>query len=394
MANNNYIGVNGLTTQSLQEILDDLTAKFQSIYGVETNIEQNSPDGQWLNILAQEKKDILDLITTIYNNFDVDSVIGLPQQVLYKLNGLTIKAYTYSYVSVNVTVSKSLTLNGLDENIESETGTGFTVSDSAGNNWILTETTDLAPGTHLLNFRAENLGNIQALANTINVMNTIIAGVTSVNNPDNNYVTGDVGETAAEFRLRRNRTMAVASQGFDESIISQLNNITNVTQAKVYDNRTNTTVDTIPPHTVWVIVEGGESDEIGRVIYNNIPPGIPMKGSQEVSIEKSSGEFITVNFDRPNPIQLHVRANIKRLASTILDEDYIKKQLALIDFQIGEAAESANLTAAIKNAVQETGNPYDVEISIDGSNYQTYLKPTGLADYFVISTGNIELTVV
>lgn len=390
----NYISANGLVTQSLEEIRQDLTNQFNNIYGVEVNLDQNSPDAQWINILAQEKKDTLDLITQIYNNVDVDAVIGLPQQVLYKLNGLTIKAFTYSYCYVNVTVSKSITLQGLDDNIEDENGSGFTVSDSAGNNWILTETVVLEPGTHLLNFRAEQLGNVQALANNINVMQTVLAGVVSVNNPDNNYITGDVGETTAEFRLRRNRTMAVASQGFDESIESQLLNITNITQAKVYDNRTNETVDNIPPHTVWVIVEGGTSDEIGRVIYNNIPPGIPMKGEQEALVEKSNGEIVTVNYDLPNAVNLYVNLKIKRLGDTIIDEQYIKQVLAKTNFNIKESAESSNLTARVKDIVQETGNPYNVQVSLNGTNYVPYLTPTGLADYFVISENNINITVV
>lgn len=390
----NYISANGLTTQSLEEIRQDLTNQFQNIYGVEINLDQNSPDAQWINILAQEKKDTLDLITQIYNNVDVDAVIGLPQQILYKLNGLTIKAFTYSYCYVNVTVSKSITLQGLDDNIESENGSGFTVSDSAGNNWILTETSELSTGTHLLNFRAEQLGNIEASANTINIMQTVLAGVVSVNNPDNNYITGDVGETTAEFRLRRNRTMAVASQGFDESIESQLLNITNVTQAKVYDNRTSETVDDIPPHTVWVIVEGGTSEEIGRIIYNNIPPGIPMKGEQEALVEKSNGEIVTVNYDLPNAVNLYVDLKIKRLGDTIIDEQYIKQVLAKTNFNIKESAESSNLTAIVKDIVQETGNPYDVQVSLNGTNYVPYLTPTGLADYFVISENNINITVV
>ena len=116
----NFIDANGLATQDLNEIIEDLTNKFKSIYGDDVNLDQNSPDGQWINILAQEKKDTLDLITTIYNNFDVDSVVGLPQQVLYKLNGLKLKAYTYSYCYVDVTVSSGVTLQGLDENLEVE----------------------------------------------------------------------------------------------------------------------------------------------------------------------------------------------------------------------------------------------------------------------------------
>ena len=116
----NYIGINGLVTQSLEEIKEDLTTKFKDIYGQDINIEQNSPDGQWINILAQEKKDILDLFTQFYNNLDPDRVVGIPQQILYKLNGLTIKAFTFSYVYIYVTVTEDVTLQGLDDDRSEE----------------------------------------------------------------------------------------------------------------------------------------------------------------------------------------------------------------------------------------------------------------------------------
>ena len=154
----NYIGINGLVTQTYSQIVADLASKFMSVYGTNINLEQNSSDGQWLGILSQIKADILDLITQYYNNLDTDTVIGLPQQVLYKLNGLYIKAFTYSYCYVDVSVSQNVTLPGLDANLESDDGTGYTVSDTNGNRWILTQTANLNPGTTTLNFRAAQLG--------------------------------------------------------------------------------------------------------------------------------------------------------------------------------------------------------------------------------------------
>lgn len=394
MAQQNYIGINGLVTQSLEEIRDDLIAKFKSVYGQDINVEQNSPDGQWLNILAQEKKDILDLFVQFYNNLDPDRVIGIPQQILYKLNGLIIQAYTYSYVYVNVTVTEDVTLQGLDDNIESSDGTGYTVRDTNGNRWILATTQDLEPGTHLLNFRAGDLGSITALPNTITVMETVLKGVAGVNNPTNNYITGDTGESSAQFRRRRNQAMAVPSQGFDESTQSQMLNLANVTQCKVYDNRSDEVVNGIPAHGIWVIVEGGTPADIGRVIYNNLPPGIPMKGSQSVLVPKINGDILEVLYDVPIAAPLYVRATIKNFSTTDIDETYIKQQLSQIEYNIRERAETSNITAVLKEAVGESGNPYNVEISLNGTTWAEDLEPTGLDEFFSIQPDNITLTVV
>lgn len=400
MPQNNYIGTNGLVTQSLEEIREDLITQFQQIYGTDINLEQNSPDGQWLNILAQEKKDILDLFTQYYNNLDVDRVVGIPQQILYKLNGLTINAYSYSYVYIDITTTQALNVNGIsEEELENADATGYTVTDSNGNRWILTtgtssNTVSLIEGLNQnLRFRAADLGSVTALPNTITIMETIIAGITSVNNPANNYITGNTGESDAEFRIRRNRSVTVASQGFADSIEAQLLNLPNVTQAKVYQNRTNATVDGIPANTVWVICEGGSESDIGRIIYNNIPPGIPMKGTQTATITRPNGSTDTVNYDTGAPTPLYIQMNIKLLGGQI-DEDYVKQELSKLTWNIGQSVESADITTATKDIIGEAGTPYDVEVSADGVTYSEIVTPTALNGLFTLSTSNISITTV
>lgn len=362
----NYIGINGIVTQDLNSIIAELKNDFKGIYGENINLESNTSDGQWLNILAQQKIDALDFQVQLYNNLDVDSVVGLPQQVLYKLNGLTIKDFTYSFVYVNVTVSQNVSLTGLDGDIANTDGTGYTVTDMNGNNWILAESISLVTSEtpYLLLFRAQELGQISALANTITNMSTIVAGVTEVNNPANNFITGQTGETAAEFRTRRNRSLQAPSQGFKESIEGQLLALNDVSDAKVYDNKDDANID-----GVQVIVQGGTSNEIGNIIYNNLPPGINTQGAYEATITVNNRNKV-LNYDKPNPIPILVKGTIESLTGNVNDVDinYVKQTLASKQFNIGEIAESANITTQLKNILGETGSPYDVELSLGATS--------------------------
>lgn len=398
----NYIGNNGIVVQDLPEIKEDLIAKFKTIYGADINLEQNSPDGQFINILAQEKKDMLDFCVQLYNNIDVDRVVGIPQQILYKLNGLTIKAFTYSYVYVNVTVTAPVNIEGItNENLENADAVGYTVSDNNGNRWILAtgtsnSTVSLTVGTHTLNFRAADLGSVTALPNTITTMETVVAGISGVNNAANNYVTGGVGETDAEYRIRRNRSVTIPSQGFDDGLEAQLLNLTNVTQAKVYQNRTNSTVDGIPAHAIWVIVEGGSADDIGKTIYANIPPGITMHGNESVQVERAiPGTFETIYYDIGAAEDLHVSATIKVISGSI-DETYVKEELSKLTWNIAESVEAVNIATAIKDLIGDVGTPYDVGVSLTGTvgSYSEIVTPTALNGYFTLSTSNIDLSVV
>lgn len=390
----NYFSQTGLVTQSLEEIITEITGKYQEIYGNDINIDQNTPDGQMINLLAQMKKDILDLLVQYNSNIDVDQVQGIAQQILYKLNGLEIKSYTYSYVNVKVTTSGPTNLQGLDNNIDNSDGTGYTIQDTNSNRWILANSVINLNGTDEFPFRAAELGGIQCLPNTVTLPETIVSGVVSVTNPAANYITGDTGESDAEYRQRRNKTVALPSQGFDESIEAQLLNLDTVTQVKVYDNRKSVEVNGIPAHTIWVIVEGGQNSEIGNIIYANIPPGIPMKGSIEVLVSKSNGELTPVYFDRGTAQTLYVKITIKNLETTALDETDIKNKMSEnLTYNIGENADTATITCVLRDILNNTGIPYDVEVSTDNSNWQEIVTPTGLDNYFALAAENITLTV-
>ena len=393
MPQQNYIGENGIVTQSLTEILDDLKTKFLAIYPT-ANLEQNTPDGQWINILAQEKKDIIDFVTDIYNRLDTDTVTGIPQQILYKLNGLDIKAYGYSFVYVEVTVNGAVTLQGLDADIYNAEGTGFTVTDASGNRWILADTqTPTVAGTYLYNFRAADLGEVNSAINTINIMETIIPGVVSVNNPAANYITGGIGESASQFRTRRSKSVTMPSQGFADSIEAQLLTFEDIAEARVYDNTTGSTdAYGVPAHGVWVIVRGGTDEEIGKVIYNNIPPGIPMKttGCTAVNVIRPNGNTATVYYGTAQPADLYVDVYIKIISGSP-DEDYIKSQLEAMTFEIGQAAEAVSIAVVVKDAIGEIGTPYDVGVSLTNGSYTEIVSPSAPDEYFTISAANITI---
>lgn len=392
---NNYIGIDGLVTQSLEEIRADFTEKFRNIYGTDINIEQNSADGQFINLMAQEKKDTLDLITQFYNNLDADAVIGIAQDVLYKLNGVIRKDFTYSYCLIYVTITDAVTLQGLDNDIDNPDGVGYTVTDGNGNRWILAATQEFdTSGKYLLNFRAAELGAVTAAANTINIMETVLRGVASVNNPANNYITGGVGESDSAYRTRRSRSMSVPTQGFDESTESQLLTMTDVIDCKVYDNRSNEEKNGIPAHGVWVIVEGGTPSEIARVIYNNIPPGIPMKGEQSVLVSKLNGDVEEIHYEVPTPVNLYLKATIRNFSTTDIDIDYIKSEISKNTYNIGEQVESVNLQTQIKNLIGANGTPYDVLISADNTNWVEFATPDRLDGYFTITSDTITLNII
>ena len=111
----NLIDANGLTVKTLSEIVTQLKADFQSIYGADINLDSDTPDGQMLNIFAQAIIDIEDLLVQIYNGFDPDYAIGKTLDMRAAINGVIRLAGTNTLTNITVVTDRALNLVGYDD---------------------------------------------------------------------------------------------------------------------------------------------------------------------------------------------------------------------------------------------------------------------------------------
>lgn len=391
----NYIDENGIHIDSLNDIVSNLNTSFQTIYGQDIILDSNTPDGQMINIFAQSKADTLQMAVNVYNSFNPDLVIGQAQDRLYKLVGLYRNQAKFSFVNVNITVDRALNLSGLDSNIDAEGGAGYTVSDTNGTEFILANSVSLSSaGTYLLEFRAKNSGAVEVAPNSITNMNTVLLGVVSVNNPESQFLTGNSVETDSQFRIRFNKSRSISSQGFNDGLLAQLLAVNNVSQAVVYQNRTNTTdSDGTPAHTIWVIVEGGAVEDIANVIYANLTDGCGMRGETSYTIQKQNGANQIILFDRPVSQNLYIQGDLQNLGSTGLDVNTIVQELINnMTFDIYEGASSSDITCALNSIANGSFVPYNIQVSTNNSTWSSYVQPTTKQNYFVLSAANINLT--
>lgn len=170
----------GLNIETFPEIVADLVASFENIYGPDINVDSNSPDGQLINIVAQGDSDLLQLLQLVYNAMAVPTSFGVRLDQLVVLNGLARKQGTFTIDQVAVTFNTAITLPGLDQTDVP----AFTVADNAGNQYqLIASYAAGAPGTFVLAFQAVDIGQVETIPNTITNIITSTLGVTSVNNP-------------------------------------------------------------------------------------------------------------------------------------------------------------------------------------------------------------------
>lgn len=375
MAENDIISSEGLELKDYDTILAEIQNGMNAIYAVDgdtINFDSETPDGQLTNIYAQAMSDLRDTITEVYNSFDPAKCTGVIQDSRFALNYVTRHGATFTIQNIDVTVNKTVTLNGLDENYADPNAASYTVSDDAGNLWYLIDTTTLTAGTTSLPFRSKDYGAFQSTIGTITNQVTIVLGVTSVINSVAATTLGEEQESDAEFRLRRERSTEKRGLNNTDAMLGQLLELDGVTDADVWDNYTNSTDATgTAANTIWVIVDGGASTDIADVIYANAS-NAAFRGAVEVPVTAVSGQVFPVKFDRPNPVPLYIRFDFQLTGSQDnTDPTGIINYIATyLTYFLNEDAETSKPTTIASEGVAENGGggyALNLEVSLGGS---------------------------
>lgn len=388
----------GLTVSTSSEIRTQLEDDLKLIYGTDINIDQNSPDGQLIGIITQVATDLRELLVSINSGFDPDQAIGITQDQRVAINSITRAGGSYTTQPIDIVVDATVDLDGLDADFNNPDGVGFTIQDGSGNEFILIDSVTLTAGSHTKNFRAKNIGLVETTVGTITNFVTIILGVVSVNNSSGALEVGADEETDAELRLRRQKSVAISSQGYLNGIEAAFLDLDGVTDAKVYENVTNAVdADGIPAHGMWAIVEGGANTDIANVIYTKKSAGCDMLGAVTLNTTTATGATFTSKFDRPSAENLHIQFDIQKTISTAtFDQAAIKADMvANLVYKIGEFSETSSVTAQALASIAASGGggvPVNMEISLDGITWFDYLETTTKDNQFTLDVTRITIT--
>lgn len=380
----------GITIDTFDDIYNRFANGLKAIYGDDIDLSQNTPDGQRVGITTKEVLDIQTVVGNLYNNLDIDTATGAMEAVIGKIAGVEKLPATRSTAELTIITDRDLTLPS-----------GYIVSDVSNQEWITENEYTLVSGTNTVSFVAKEWGKVEAAKNEINIPVTIVIGVVSASNPAA-AVSGRDEETDEQFRRRRNKSLENASHGTIGGLIAKIAAINGVTDVVGYENKASTqdSVRDMPPHSIWLVVEGGDVAEIAETMAKN-KAGATEKGSTTgtyvETVERPTNDFYithTMSFDRPQYINLHVKLNAKRkVSSQPVDKDLIKKKIAGRQFTIAEDLEASELYADVYQAgINFTA--YDLKVSTDGSSYTDQNVKAGYNGKFVISESNIDVTEV
>jgi len=390
----NQIDANGLQVKSVTEIIADLSTGMKQIYGEDINLESNSPDGQKLRIFAQVLVDQLELLVSLYNSFDPDNSFGVLLDQRCAINGIQRKQGTFTYINIDIMVDRPVQLDGLDDDITDVNGTGFTVSDSQGNNFILSQTINItASGTFTFEFRSQNIGLVEIAPNTVTNIVTITLGVIAVDNPTGTLIYGINEESDAQYRTRRQQSFYLQAVGPSDAIRAALLVLPSVTDAEVIENNTPGEVNGMPAHSIWCIVENGSPIAIANAIYSKRPAGVPMVGQQTQIVQRPNGGTLSIYYDVPinTAIYLHF-TTIGKNPNESFNSDSIASQIVSnLIYHLNQKA-TTNDVIRLMATIEPDAILTNVGISLDNVTWQEIIVPSTPQIKFVLDVSRIYIT--
>lgn len=328
----------GIQIERLNDIVKRFEDSFKQIYGQNIDLSPNTPDGQMVGILAQIKMDIEELAENVYRQLDPDVATGawLEQRVAYA--GLMRRGASYSYLrSVIITGEPNTQLYA-----------GIVVSDQNNVRWVLTSDIQLdSNGSGRADFRSEQLGSFNLAKNTTLTIETVTLGLTSAVTFENAEV-GVEEETDTQLRERFLFSRTKNAQNSAEAITAKISALPDVKQVRVLENNTaQRDAFGVEPHSIDVIVYGGNDEEIANVIYQNKGAGVGLQGNTLINLKKD-GETRPIRFDKVSLVDIQVSIRCVRYEDfTEIDKEQIKKLLANQSFKIGQAVSLSRLYSPI-----------------------------------------------
>lgn len=357
------ITIDGFERKRLDTILDELNQELKAIFGENLNLDPETPDGQVSGVFSESHANLWELAEAGYNAFNPSAATGDVLSNLVQLNGIVRQPATFSTVELSLTGTNSTVIP-----------LGSLVSTDDGIFFATDEEVTIAAGTATVDATATITGPQPGVTSTIVNIDTPLTGWDTVTNAED-AVLGQLEETDAELRTRREKSVTREAVAIPDAIIAEVENIEGVTHTSIKINETNSTDgDGIPAHSFLVIAEGGIDLEVATAIYNEKSIAIGTFGTTTVNVLDSQGIGHDINFSRPILIDIHIQVTITTFSDFPQNGDDLIKQ-AIIDYAAGTLVPGRDFGVSDDIVYSELFTPIN---SVDGVQVDTlYVNTAG-----------------
>lgn len=369
----------GLVTERLNDVIDRLSLAMRDIYGADINISPDTQDGQTIGIWSQGVADINEIISGVYAMSDPTKAIGVWLDTQLKYVGIERNRAAFSNLNdVEFTV-----VNGtiIPDN--------YVLTDENGIEWQTTASAKATSTRLIMPLQSVDVGAFHLAGDKILSPKTVVLGVQQVKTTTAS-VLGSLQESDESALMRFLRSYSINNLDDREGLEASLLALTDVRDAKVYENYTGVLdANGVQPHTINSVVLGGVDEDIAETIRRKKSLGCGLQGAIEVVLFYQDLDRL-IRFDRSAAVNISVKVTVVRRSAAIdVDRDAIKKEVASSQFLISEDVIAGSLYCGASSA-----NYKIKEILLTSGDLEDALIiPIGLREHGVILAENVEIEV-
>lgn len=303
------INSSGVTIPTYTDIVNQMVANAQGIFGADIYLGIDSQDYQWISSVASIINDTNQLAQAVYNSRGPATAIGSGLDVIVGINGIVRLPPVYSTCPVQINGTAGLTIQS------------GVVADTNGNDWSLPNPTIIGSnGTITVTATCQTAGAISAAPGTISTIVTPTLGWTSVVNTVSATV-GSSAETDAALRGRQALSTAQPSQTLLEGMQAAIASVPGVTRFRVYENDTSSVNSLgLPANSVTAVVDGtATSSAIAQAIWAHKGPGVLSNGTTTEPVTDQYGVITNISYDVAQYVYLDVTVTLTELTGYTVD---------------------------------------------------------------------------
>lgn len=378
------VSADGISAPAYDEVLEYYQDKAREIFGPDVNLDADTQDGQLIAIFALALSEVNAQAIALYSQFSPATASGAGLDAVVKQNGLARHTATHSTADVRL-VGQAGTIieNGR-------------VKDDAGNAWNLPARVSIPlSGEVTVTATCEAEGAVQARAGAISTIATPTLGWQSAESVSDAAV-GAAVESDAELRARQSVSTMQAGSALWDALLGAVEQIEGVQSVAGKHNDTGeVSADGIPAHSIAVVAEGGDAQEIAETIFRKKSMGVSTYGAVESQVIDTMQNIYTVRFSRPTPLRITAALEVRATDTwRTTEQDDIKNRLIsyMEGLSVGESVNAGKCVAAI---IKHDDGEYDPDFSLEGLklNGSAASVPAAWNQKAVIEASDITITV-
>ena len=358
------INSNGIEPFTIETYLGYWTAQLKEKFGADFVIKAQSfisnlaTTSSFINLGLEQQ---IEYLAKQLNPYTAE---GIFQDALYALIGLVRRFATYTVVQ--------RTIQGV-AGTECAVGSVRIQNKSTKDIFVLNSAVTIgSDGLAVGSFTAVELGAIDLSNDSFVEIIDAPSGVNSVYYATGNVIElGDDYEDDSEFRMRWISNQSLSNSATKDGMRKALEKfVENPKDLNVVQNRTNSTVNGLPPHTMQVVIYSAESNKtIAQAIFDHLLDGVLTYGTTTVEVEDSSGTKEDISFTRATVVPIYFKVTVK------IKNGYTKAQLNIpqvivdnFDLLLGEKVIANNYIEYI-NDIDGVDYIEDIKVSENGTTW-------------------------